>query len=250
MSVIGRQIVFLPRLFVLTAYTSAQSGVTYTDGLGGLTPTALQAIGKAISQNAAITNTTEECWLDGSGLHRHIALGDTISAGIDGETHDCLIVGFNHFALSSATAATAYGEATATGMAGLAFETDKLITTGKRGDQMAAYLEDTVFPAMSIRAVVKQVRTAQSSGLLHLFAPSPKELSTSGWTSSFGAYLRWYRTNTSAKRTKQRIGSATASAWWTRLTYSETRYYGVTASGDITDAATSTSRPTAPIFCI
>lgn len=106
------------------AYTTPQAGVTYNDDISALTEEELNTIAKAISNNAEITNTTTDVYYSGSVGDYHLFTGlsnrSTRNYTYTGQTTQmpCEIVGFNHYDL---TDTAAYGEATATGKAGIAW---------------------------------------------------------------------------------------------------------------------------------
>lgn len=111
------------------AFTEAQAGCTYTNGLGGLSGEELNEIARAISDNNAVNNETSEVWV--SKYDRHISVGDTISVNIDGSGKTFRVSGFNHYKLLNIKA---YGEnaVTNTRCAGLLFEMTGCLSTPTR----------------------------------------------------------------------------------------------------------------------
>ena len=95
------------------------AGVTYTNGISDLSPTVLNEIAAAISDNANIMNTTSVVYYDSGDTHRKVSVGDQINFYLAGVSYAFRIVGFNHDAL---TDAAAYGKETATGTAGITFQ--------------------------------------------------------------------------------------------------------------------------------
>lgn len=136
------QIVNVSVVLNATASTSATSGVTYTSGIFTLSQEKLNEYAKAISNNVSITNETSEVYIDDGSEHYKISVGDEVTipygtvtrdaSSSDGDEGDYIfnIIGFNHDDL--AESATAYGETTVTGKAGISFQMkDCLKTTYK-----------------------------------------------------------------------------------------------------------------------
>ena len=111
-----------------TASTSATSGVTYTGGISPLSEANLNRYAKAISNNSSITNTTSTVYIDDpkNSAYYEISVGDTVSFTIDSVSYTFVILGFNHDTLTNSTA---YGEATATGKAGVTFQMQNCLAT-------------------------------------------------------------------------------------------------------------------------
>lgn len=107
----------------ITVDTSARSGVTYNNGIDNIAPSRLSEIAKAISNNANITNSTKTIYVDyydgNDEAHYKIDVGNTITINVNSKDYPFRIIGFNHDDLTSETA---YGEATATGKAGITFQ--------------------------------------------------------------------------------------------------------------------------------
>ena len=112
--------------FKPTASLTAQSGVTYTDGLSGLDAETVSIFGEAISNNSAINNTTSTVYIDSSSVHRKINIGDQVTLSLNGTNYAFDVIGFNHDTL---TTASAYGANTATGKAGITFQMHDLFAT-------------------------------------------------------------------------------------------------------------------------
>ena len=117
---------FAPTPTGLIAYATAQSGVTYTavSDLTSYTDAQINEISKAISNCADITSSTETIYLSDE---TSISVGTTRSYTLS--TQEAMtdrIIGFNHDTLTSPTA---YGEATATGKAGIAWQMVNCLTT-------------------------------------------------------------------------------------------------------------------------
>ena len=82
--------------FKPTASLTAQSGVTYTDGLSGLDAETVSIFGEAISNNRAITNTTSTVYIDFGSVHRKIDIGDQVTLALNGTNYAFYVIGFNH----------------------------------------------------------------------------------------------------------------------------------------------------------
>ena len=113
---------------VPTASLTAQSGVSYTNGLNGLEADVISLFSAAISNNSDITNETSVVYLDNGDIHRKVSVGDQVTLSLNGTNYAFDIIGFNHDTL---TDTAAYGEETATGKAGITFQMhDCFATTG------------------------------------------------------------------------------------------------------------------------
>ncbi len=109
-----------------TASLTAQSGVSYTNGLNGLEADAISLFSAAISNNSDITNETSVVYLDNGDIHRKVSVGDQVTLSLNGTNYAFDVIGFNHDDL---TTSTAYGEETATGKAGITFQMHDLFAT-------------------------------------------------------------------------------------------------------------------------
>ena len=114
------------KLKVPTAYLTAQSGVSYTNGLNGLEADVISLFSAAISNNSAITNTTSTVYIDFGNVHRKVSVGDQVTLSLNGTNYAFDIIGFNH---DNLTDSAAYGEETATGKAGITFQMHDLFAT-------------------------------------------------------------------------------------------------------------------------
>ena len=108
------------------ASLTAQSGVSYTNGLNGLEADVISLFSAAISNNGAITNTTSTVYIDFGSVHRKVKVGDRVTLSLNGTNYAFDIIGFNHDTL---TDSVAYGEETATGKAGITFQMHDLFAT-------------------------------------------------------------------------------------------------------------------------
>ena len=111
---------------VPTASFTAHSGVTYTNGISGLSAEKISLYSEAISNNAAITNDTSVVYIDHGKEHYKITVGDQVTISLNGTNYAFNVIGFNHDTL---TDTSAYGEETATGKAGITFQMHDLFAT-------------------------------------------------------------------------------------------------------------------------
>ena len=102
-----------------TASLTAQSGVSYTNGLNGLEADVISLFSALISNNSDITNETSVIYLDNGDIHRKVSIGDQVTLSLNGTNYAFDIIGFNHDTL---TTSTAYGATTKTGKAGITFQ--------------------------------------------------------------------------------------------------------------------------------
>lgn len=109
-----------------TASLTAQSGISYTNGLNGLEADVISLFSAAISNNSNITNETSVIYLDNGDIHRKVSIGDQVTLSLNGTNYYFDIIGFNHDTL---TDTAAYGEETATGKAGITFQMHDLFAT-------------------------------------------------------------------------------------------------------------------------
>lgn len=110
----------------LIASLTAQSGVTYTSGISGLSAEKIRFYSEAISNNSNITNSTSVVYIDYGEEHYKITVGDQVTLSLNGTNYAFDIIGFNHDTL---TDPAAYGEETATGKAGITFQMHDLFAT-------------------------------------------------------------------------------------------------------------------------
>lgn len=109
-----------------TASLTAQSGVSYTNGLNGLEADVISLFSAAISNNSDITNEISAVYLDNGDIHRKVSVGDQVTLSLNGTNYAFDVIGFNHDTL---TDAAAYGEETATGKAGITFQMHNLFAS-------------------------------------------------------------------------------------------------------------------------
>ena len=110
----------------LNASIKARSGITYTNGISGISAEKMSLYAKLISNNASITNETNVVYIDDYELHYKVSVGDQVTLALNGTDYAFDIIGFNHDTL---TTAAAYGTNTATGKAGITFQMHDLFAT-------------------------------------------------------------------------------------------------------------------------
>lgn len=81
---------------------------------------------KAISDNADITSATTDVYIDDGDKHYKISVANQVTIALNGTDYAFDVIGFNHDDL---TDATAYGDATKTGKAGITFQMHDLFAT-------------------------------------------------------------------------------------------------------------------------
>lgn len=111
---------------IYSASLTAQSGVSYTNGLESLSANTVSLFSAAISNNSNITNETSVVYLDYEDIHRKVSVGDQVTLSLNGTNYTFDVIGFNHDTL---TDTAAYGEETATGKAGITFQMHDLFAT-------------------------------------------------------------------------------------------------------------------------
>ena len=111
---------------VPTASLTAQSGITYTNGISGISAEKMSLYAELISNNASITNKTSVVYIDDGANHYKVSIGDQVTLSLNGTNYAFDIIGFNHDKL---TDANAYGNTTKTGKAGITFQMHDLTTT-------------------------------------------------------------------------------------------------------------------------
>ena len=112
----------------ISASTTAKSGVTYTNGISGISAEKMSFYAELISNNASITNGTGVVYIDDYELHYKVSIGDQVTLALNGTNYAFDVIGFNHDTL---TTASAYGSNTATGKAGITFQMHDLFATNE-----------------------------------------------------------------------------------------------------------------------
>lgn len=249
-----------------------KSGVTYTNGISGLSDSELDEIAETISEaSSTVTNETTELYFDYGDTHRHISIGDQIGYTMDGNSYQFRIMGFNH-----------YDKSDGSGKAGIlmqmvdCFNATKAMKSvmsssdGWHNSDLRTWMSGTMlgyFPSSAQNAIkqvnistAKDVSTATLNTTADkLFLPAEVEVFGSatyakGGTNE-GTRYAWYKANdTAANRVKKVNGSA--SFWWERSPYiwdssaSESGFCSVDSTGDTSAYGASFALGVAPCFCI
>ena len=225
---------------VPTASLTAQSGVSYTNGLNGLEADVISMFSAAISNNSDITNETSVVYLDKGYIHRKVSVGDQVTLSLNGTNYDFDIIGFNHDTL---TDTSAYGEETATGKAGMTLQMHDLFATTYKmnsnntnsGGWKSSAMRTSTMATMNgympddWEAIIKPVNKASglgggsSSGTEtvsdNCFLLAEIEIfgSTTYSVSSEGTQYAYYKAGNSKVKTQ----SGSDSIWWERSPRSE-----------------------------
>ena len=220
---------------VPTASLTAQSGVSYTNGINGLEADVISLFSAAISNNIGITNETSVVYLDYGNIHRKVSIGDQVTLSLDGTDYAFDIIGFNHDTL---TDTAAYGEETATGKAGITFQMHDLFATTYKmnrlpinnGGWKSSNMRTSTMATMKgylpddWEAIIKPVNKASGTGngsssgtgtvSDNCFLLAEIEIfgSTNHSVSGEGSQYAYYKAGNS--KIKNRSGSA--DDWWTR----------------------------------
>lgn len=221
------------------ASLTAQSGVSYTNGLNGLEADVISMFSAAISNNSDITNETSVIYLDNGDIHRKVSIGDQVTLSLNGTNYAFDIIGFNHDTL---TDTVAYGEETATGKAGITFQMHGLFETTymmnssntNSGGWKSSAMRTSTMPLMKgympddWEAIIKPVNKASGTGggsksgtetvsdSCFLLAEIEVFGSTTYSVSGEGTQYAYYKAgNSKVKNTKDY-----AYHWWERSPYS------------------------------
>ena len=254
-----------------TASLTAQSGVTYTSGISGLSAEKIRFYSEAISNNSNITNSTSVVYIDYGEEHYKITVGDQVTLSINGTNYAFDIIGFNHDTL---TDTAAYGEETATGKAGMTLQMHDLFklsykmndtNTNSGGWKSSAMRTSTMatmkgYMPAAWQTAIKPVNKASglgggsSSGTetvsdsCFLLAEIEIFGSTKYSVSGEGTQYAYYKAGNSASKNK----GGSAYSWWERSHYSGfSKNFCIVDSGGhkyVNDA--SYSRGVAFGFCV
>ena len=253
------------------ASLTAQSGVSYTNGLNGLGADVISMFSSAISNNSAITNTTSTVYIDFGSVHRKVSVGDQVTLSLNGTDYAFDIIGFNHDTL---TDTVAYGEETATGKAGITFQMHDLFATSysmnssatNSGGWKSSDMRTSTMATMKgylpteWQTVIKPVNKASGAGggstsgteivSDSCFLLSEIEIfgmvtySVAGEGSQYDYY--------SAGNSKVKYRSGSAYNWWERSPRSDASngFCRVTSSGGAISAGSNFSYGVAFGFCV
>ena len=217
------------------ASSTAQSGVTYTNGISGISAEKMSLYAEAISNNASITNETSVVYIDDGANHYKVSIGDQVTLVLDGTNYAFDVIGFNHDTL---TTASAYGANTATGKAGITFQMHDLFAStrtmnndytnagGWKNCNMRKYTMDTMkgYLPTAWQTVIKPVNKVSGKGggsssgtetvsdSCFLLAEIEIFGSTTKSVSGEGTQYAYYKAGNS--KVKNKGGSA--SNWWER----------------------------------
>ena len=158
-----------------TASLTAQSGITYTNGISGISAEKMSLYAELISNNASITNKTSVVYIDDGVNHYKVSIGDQVTLSLNGTNYYFDIIGFNHDTL---TTAAAYGANTATGKAGITFQMHGLFDTTylmnssntNSGGWKSSAMRTSTMPLMKgylpddWEAIIKPVNKASGTG--------------------------------------------------------------------------------------
>ena len=263
------QIYSLP--LVPKASTTPKPGVSYTNGLGGLTAEEVSQFAAVISNNSDITNETSAVYIDFGSVHRKVSVGDQVTLDLNGTNYTFDVIGFNHDTL---TTSTAYGAATKTGKAGITFQMHDLFATtyvmnssntnsgGWKSSAMRTSTMATMkgyLPA-AWQTAIKPVNKASGTGggsssgtetvsdSCFLLAEIEIFGSTSYSVSGEGTQYAYYKAGNSKVKNK----SGSADTWWERspLSGNGIRFCRVNSSGGANFSAAAASNGVAFGFCV
>lgn len=247
----------------LNASIKARSGITYTNGISGISAEKMSLYANLISNNASITNETNVVYIDDYELHYKVSVGDQVTLALNGTNYTFDVIGFNHDTL---TTATAYGTNTATGKAGITFQMHDLFATEynmndfnitTNGGWKSSYMRTSTMATMkgylpaAWQTAIKPVNKVSSTGggsssgtetvsdSCFLLAEIEVFGSTTHSVSGEGTQYAYYKAGNS--KVKKKDGSATD--WWERSPCSGSRsnfcyvyITGEAASGNSSDA--------------
>ena len=254
-----------------TASLTAQSGISYTNGLNGLEADVISLFSAAISNNSAITNETSVVYLDNGDMHRKVSIGDQVTLSLNGTNYAFDIIGFNHDTL---TDTSAYREETATGKAGITFQMHDLFATTYKmnstntnsGGWKSSAMRTSTMPLMkgylptAWQAAIKPVNKASGTGggfssienvSDDCFLLSEIEVfgSTHWSVSGEGTQYAYYKAGNSKKKM---IEGGYSRGWWER-TYRYNNAYLFCHVGDDEEAYTTSANSAKRVsfgFCV
>lgn len=252
-----------PSVFILpvvaVANTAPTSGVTYKEGLEGVTPELMHVYGEAISNNSAIDNTVDSVWLDFGSESRKISIGDTMPLSIDGSDWAVQVISFNTDELGDTSE---YRFTTKTGKCGMTMDTVLSIankrmrpTDHNSGGWVNTEMRNTTMPAllatiptewqgvMLTRKLENNLGTTPTMDKLALHSLEGVALATGDAT------YRLYRKGSNVGRIKKNAGGQ-AVYWWLRsaLYSNSSSFYLVNGRGDSASAGASNSFGVSPGF--
>ena len=220
--------------FKPTASLTEKSGVTYTNGISGISAEKMSLYAEAISNNASITNGTSVVYIDDGANHYKVSIGDKVTLALNGTNYSFDVIGFNHDTL---TTAAVYGASTKTGKAGMTLQMHDLFATTynmnnsdtNRGGWKSSAMRTSTMAAMKgllpddweaiIKPVNKLVSVGNNNSTIetvsdNLFLLSEIEIfgSTTSSAAGEGSQYAWYK----AGNTKIKKVNGSAQYWWER----------------------------------
>lgn len=257
--------------FKPTASLTAKSGVTYTNGISGISAEKMSLYAEAISNNASITNETSVVYIDDGANHYKVSIGDKVTLALNGTNYTFDVIGFNHDTL---TTAAAYGANTATGKAGVTFQMHDLFATtyamnstntnsggwknsAMRTSTMVAMKEympvawqTSIKPVNKVSGTVSgtSIGTETVSDSCFLLADIEIFGSTTNSASGEGMQYAYYKAGNS--KVKKKNGSA--DIWWERSPNIAfyTSFCCVSKTGAASNSTANNSRGVSFGFCI
>ena len=233
---------------VKTASNTVPGATTHTPTSITYSWEEISTIAKMISNNSNVTSDTAEVTVTLNGATKTLGVGDTIA--VDGKT--VRIVGFNHDQLTNTSA---YGNATATGKAGISFEyVDFIIsnsainpnnnnTNGWAAMPLRTTLNGTVYESLSIKNYIKAVNKeyittyntgAKSTCSDKLWLLSCGEIWDNGYNggntrgyamATEGSQYKYYKTNlgstsySNSTNVTKKTNTSSSYYWWFRSPY-------------------------------
>lgn len=254
-----------------TASLTPKGGVTYANGIAGLSAETVSQFAQAISNNAEITNAASAVYIDVGAEHRKVSVGDQVTLSLDGTDYTFDVLGFNHDTL---TTAAAYGATTATGKAGITFQMHDLFATTytmnssntNSGGWKSSAMRTSTMATMKgylpddWESIIKPVNKASGTGgdsssgtetvsdSCFLLAEIEIFGSTAYSVSGEGTQYAYYKAGNS--KVKNRSGSA--SYWWGRSPHSGNSgtFCRVSSSGSASNYFASYGYGVAFGFCV
>lgn len=246
---------FLP--VVAVANTAPTGGVTYKEGLEGVTPELMHVYGEAISNNNSINNTTNAVWLNCGAESRKISIGDTMPLSINGSEWAVQVISFN----TDDMADPGEYRSTKTGKCGMTLDTVLSIadarmnpTNTNSGGWANTEMRNTTISAMLATIPTEWQEVMLTRKLANNLGTTPTldKLalhSQAGVTVTGAVAYRLYGRGGSAPFIKKNA-SGNAVYWWLRDAYTgnSSYFYDVSTSGSLNYDIASYLRGVSPGF--
>mgnify|MGYP004646492327 CR=1 FL=1 len=232
-----------PSVFILpvvaVANTAPTSGVTYKEGLEGVTPQLMRVYGEAISNNNSIDDTTDAVWLDCGAESRKISIGDTMPLSINGSDWAVQVISFN----TDDMADQSEYRSTTTGKCGMTLDTVLSIADARMNPSGTASggwanteMRNTTIPEMLATIPTEWQEVMLTRKLANRMGTSPTldklalhDLKGAAFDTVTTSY-RFYRNGGDSVR-KKKNATGNIVYWWLRDAYSSTYFWLVTISG-------------------